>query len=188
MSNKVEIQARNMDLDDKIETMVKKKGGNLDHYLPMIDDVHVQFTHQSAARSAEDRFVAEITVHGKGLVLRTEDRADDPTRAFDVALDHMQRQIERYKGKHYHNRAQDRRASGAESESASVPETGRLPPLIARRKKFQVMPMNAEEAVGQMQLLGHDNFFIFYNGETNMINVLYRRRDGTYGLIEPEIG
>jgi putative sigma-54 modulation protein len=69
-----------------------------------------------------------------------------------------------------------------------VDETGELLPLIGRRKKFVLLPMNEEEAVEQMRLLGHDNFFIFYNGDTHKINVLYRRRNGTYGLIEPEIG
>jgi len=59
--------------------------------------------------------------------------------------------------------------------------------IVVRRKRFAVYPMNEEEAIEQMKLLGHNNFFIFYNGDTNAINVLYRRRDGDYGLIEPEI-
>jgi len=67
-------------------------------------------------------------------------------------------------------------------------ETGELMPLIARRKKFTVLPMNEEEAIEQMRLLGHDNFFVFFNAERNAIQVLYRRRNGSYGLIEPVIG
>ncbi len=63
-----------------------------------------------------------------------------------------------------------------------------MPPLIVKRKQFRILPMNELEALEQMNLLGHDNFFIFYNAETGKINVLYRRRDGSYGLIEPEIG
>jgi putative sigma-54 modulation protein len=67
-------------------------------------------------------------------------------------------------------------------------ETGEMLPLIARRKKFIVLPMGEEEAVEQMRLLGHDNFFIFFNAEQNSMQVLYRRRNGTYGLIEPVVG
>jgi putative sigma-54 modulation protein len=75
-----------------------------------------------------------------------------------------------------------------ELDELPVDETGELLPLIGRRKKFVLLPMNEDEAVEQMRLLGHDNFFIFYNANANKINVLYRRRNGTYGLIEPEIG
>ena len=67
-------------------------------------------------------------------------------------------------------------------------ETGELSPLVARRKKFILYPMNEEEAIVQMRELGHDNFFVFYNAETSKVNVLYRRRNGSYGLIEPEVG
>ena len=103
-------------------------------------------------------------------------------------IDKLQRQIDRYKGKHYHGRGDGRSASEVEENEAPVDETGELPPLIARRKQFRILPMNELEAVEQMKLLGHDNFFVFYNADTSKINVLYRRRDGSYGLIEPEIG
>ncbi|OGO28624.1 MAG: ribosomal subunit interface protein [Chloroflexi bacterium RBG_16_52_11] len=188
MSNKVEVQARNIRLTEKIEDYVKKKAGKLDHYLPVIEEARVELTHQKSARSAADRNVAQITVRGKGITLRTEERADEMLAAFDAALDNLQRQIERYKGKHYHGRGDGRSAAEVTEEEALVDETGELQPLIMRRKKFVVLPMNEEEAIEQMRLLGHDNFFIFYNGETNKINVLYRRRDGSYGLIEPGVG
>jgi putative sigma-54 modulation protein len=131
--------------------------------------------------------VAQITVHGKGLLLRTEERSDDILIAFDSATEKLQHQIERYKGKHYHGRGDGRSVAEALEETPPADETGELLPLIVRRKKFMVMPMNEEEAVEQMRLLGHDNFFVFYNPNTSRINVLYRRRDNTYGLIEPEI-
>ena len=133
--------------------------------------------------------MAQITVRGKGFILRTEERADEVHAAFDTALDKMQRQIERYKGKHSHGRGDGRSAAEViEAEELPVDETGELLPLIARRKKFILLPMDEDEAVEQMRLLGHDNFFVFYNANANKINVLYRRRNGTYGLIEPEIG
>jgi putative sigma-54 modulation protein len=189
MSNKVEFQTRETELTEKIKTHVTKKAGNLDHYLPAAEEVHVNFTHHKSARNAADRHVVEITVRGKGVTLRTEERADEPLSAFDAAMDLMQRQIERYKGKHYHNKRSAVRSDDDDVETAtSLEDTGELPALIARRKKFRLLPMNEEEAIEQMTLLGHDNFFIFYNGETGKINVLYRRRDGSYGLIESEMG
>ena len=100
----------------------------------------------------------------------------------------MQRRIERFKGKHYRGRGDGK--SAAEVTETAVPEeeSGELGPVIARRKHFPILPMNELEAIEQMLLLGHENFFIFFNPNTNAINVLYRRRDGTYGLIEPEYG
>jgi putative sigma-54 modulation protein len=188
MPNKVEIQTRNIRLTDKIETYVNKKAGKLDHYLPAIEEAHVELTHHQAARSSTDRNVAQITVRGKGIILRTEERADEALAAFDAAIDHMQRQIERYKGKRYHGRGTGRAEPHPADENLAVDETGELAPLIARRKKFVLLPMNEEEAIEQMRLLGHDNFFVFYNGDTSRINVLYRRRNGSYGLIEPVVG
>jgi len=187
MSNKVEVQARNIRLTEKIEEYVKKKAGNLDHYLPAIEEVRVELAHYKAARNANDRNVAQITAHGKGFVLRTEERADEALAAFDTAVDNMQRQIERYKGKHFHGRG-DGRSAAEVAEDIIDDETGELSPLVARRKKFVLYPMSEDEAAVQMRNLGHDNFFIFYNAETSKINVLYRRRNGSYGLIEPEVG
>jgi len=187
MSNKVEVQTRNIRLTEKIEEYVNKKAGNLDHYLPAIDEARVELAHHKAARDAKDRNVAQITVFGKGFTLRTEERADEALAAFDQALDNMQRQIERHKGKHYRGRGDGRSAAEVADEIIDE-ETGELAPLFAKRKKFVLYPMSEDEAVVQMRNLGHDNFFVFYNAETSKINVLYRRRNGSYGLIEPELG
>lgn len=188
MANKVEIQARNMRLTDQVRTHIQKRAGKLDRYLPLVEEARVELTYHSSARSASDRNVAQITVRGKGLLLRTEERADEILTAFDSALENLQRQIERYKGKHYHSRGGEREVEEEVTESAALEETGELPSMIVRRKQFRVLPMNELEAIEQMKLLGHDNFFIFYNADTSKINVLYRRRDGTYGVIEPELG
>jgi len=187
MSNKVEVQARNIHLTDKIEEYVQKKAGNLDHYLPAIEEARVELSYFKAARNINDRNVAQITAHGKGFTLRSEVRGDETLAAFDSALDNMQRQIERHKGKHYHGRGDGRSAAEAVDEIIDD-ETGQLSPLIARRKRFALYPMSEDEAVVQMRNLGHDNFFVFYNAGTSRINVLYRRRNGSYGLIEPELG
>ena len=189
MALDVEIYVRNMEVTDRIEDYVTKKVSKLDRYLQGIDEARVDLAYVKSARSATDRQVAQITVRGKGFILRSEERADDIFAALDSALDKMQRRIERYKGKHYRGRGDGR--SAAEVVPMMVEEdeeTGELLPAIVRRKRFVVMPMDEGEALEQMMLLGHESFFVFYNVNTNGINVLYRRRNGTYGLIEPEIG
>jgi putative sigma-54 modulation protein len=188
MTQKIETVVRNMRLTDNVRDYVEKKAAKLERFLQEIDEIRVELSHIKSARSALDRQVAQITVHGKGFILRSEERADDIHAAFDAALEKVQRQIDRYKGKHYHGRGNGRSAAEVLEEDLPVDETGELLPLIARRKKFIVLPMNEDEAVEQMRLLGHDNFFIFFNAEQNSIQVLYRRRNGTYGLIEPIVG
>jgi putative sigma-54 modulation protein len=188
MTQKVETVARNMRLTDNTRDYVEKKAAKLERYLQEIEEVRVELSHAKSARSAQDRQVAQITVHGKGFILRSEERADDIHAAFDAALDKVQRQIDRYKGKHYHGRGDGRSAAEVAEEELPVDETGELLPLIGRRKKFIILPMTEDEAVEQMRLLGHDNFFVFFNADQNAIQVLYRRRNGTYGLIEPVVG
>lgn len=188
MTQKIETVARNMRLTDNTRDYVEKKATKLERYLQEIEEIRIELSHLRTARNAQDRQVAQITVHGKGFILRSEERADDIHAAFDTALDKMQRQMDRYKGKHYHGRGNGRSAAEVVEEEMPVDETGELLPLIGRRKKFVVLPMTEDEAVEQMRLLGHDNFFIFFNAEHNAIQVLYRRRNGTYGLIEPVVG
>jgi putative sigma-54 modulation protein len=186
MATKVDVQTRNIRLTDQIKSHVEQRAAKLDHYLGLIEEAQVELTHHQSARNANDRNVAQITVRGKGLILRTEERSDEVLTAFDTALDKLHRQIDRYKGKHYHGRGSGQSETEVMPE-APADETDRLPPIIARRKQFRILPMNEYEAIEQMNLLGHDNFFVFYNAETSRVNVLYRRRDGSYGLIEPEI-
>ncbi len=189
MSNIVEVQARNLHLNDSLKEYVVSRSEKLERYLQEIDEIRVELSHIKTARNAADRNVAQITVRGKGFILRTEERADETHVAFDSALDKMQRQVDRYKGKRARGRGDGRSAAEVvDVEEMPLDETGELLPMIARRKKFMLLPMNEDEAVEQMRLLGHDNFFIFYNADANKVNILYRRRNGTYGLIEPEIG
>jgi len=185
MTLNVEIFTRNMEIDEAIRDYVSKRAARLDRYLPELDTARLDLAYLKSARSANDRYVAQITVRGGRALLRTEERADNIRSAFDSALEKLERQIDRYKGKHRRGRGDGRSAA----EAVPVPqEEVEETPVIARRKTFSLIPMNEAEALEQMKLLGHDNFFIFYNVETNAINVLYRRRDGTYGLIEPTIG
>ena len=186
MTVKVEIFARNLEVNDRLKDYVTKKASKLDRYLSEIEQVKVDLEYFKTARSATDRYVAQITVRGKRALLRTEDRSDDLTTAFDVTIDKMQRQLERYKGKHHHGRGDGR--SVAEIVPSPVEGTGEPASVISRRKTFDLVPMSEADALEQMKLLGHDNFFIFYNIETDTISVLYHRRDDTYGLIEPKLG
>lgn len=189
----VSIQSRNMEVTDRLNDYILKKAGKLERYLPGIDETRVDLAHVKTARSATDRQVAQITVRGKKFILRAEERAEDIFAAFDMALDKLQRQIERYKGKLQRSRNRgDGKSLGtviaeeAEEDTESQMETEG--PVIARRKKFALTPMDELEAIEHMQLLGHEDFFVFFNFASDSVNVIYRRRDGTYGLIEPELG
>ena len=185
MTHEVQVFGKNMEVTDTIHDYVFDKAENLDRYLKKIESTRIDLSYVKSARSAADRQVAQITVRGPRILLRTEERADDILAAFDTALGKMQRQIERFKGKNERGRGDGR--SAAEVVPVPFEEDEEDEMIIARQKKFIVYPMVVEEALEQMRLLEHDNFFIFYNGETNAMNVLYRRRDGSYGLIEPEI-
>ena len=186
MAQKYEITAKNLEVTERIKEYVEKKIVRLDRMLNDIDEAKVDLSYLKSARSSADRHVAEITVRGKGYILRTEQRDADLFAAFDVALDKMQRQIERYKGKRNRGRGDGLPAAAVVPE---VPvEEEPAAPAIVRRKSFTLVPMDENEAIEQMALLEHENFFVFYNVATNAINILYKRRDGNFGIIEPLIG
>lgn len=191
MAMQVDVFGRNIEINDRIYNYVDKRASRLDRYLNEIEDARVDLSYVKSARNHSDRQVAQITVRGKKFMLRSEERSDDIYVAFDRALDKMQRQIARYKGKHYRGRGDGKSLGQIASEEMEILEEELLEeaePVIARRKHFILNPMDEMEAIEQMKLLGHENFFVFYNANTSNINVLYRRRDGTYGLIEPEVG
>lgn len=188
MAFQIEIYGRNMEVTERVSDYVNKKVAKLDKFLQEIEEARVDLAYVKSARSASDRQVAQITVRGKGFILRSEERADDIFAAVDTAIEKMQRRIERFKGKHYRGRGDGKAASEVVPQPVEEEESGELGPVIVRRKKFMLAPMNEMEALEQMSLLGHENFFLFFNVNTNSINVLYRRRDGSYGLIEPEVG
>jgi putative sigma-54 modulation protein len=187
MTIEVDLYGRNLEIGESLKDYVTKKASKLDRYLSEIEHVRVDLTFIKSARSAKDRNVAQITVRGHRALLRVEERDDDITAAIDTAIDKMQRQLDRYKGKHFHGRGDGRSASEVVEIPPEAPTEGEVQ-VIARHKTFDLIPMNEAEALEQMKLLGHDNFFIFFNVDTNSINVLYHRRDDTYGLIEPKVG
>jgi putative sigma-54 modulation protein len=183
----IDIFGRNVEVTERITEYVTKKVSKLDRFLNDIEEARVDLAFNKSARNVTDRQVAQITLRGKGFTLRTEEGADDIFAAFDTAVDKMHRQIERFKGKRHHGRGDGTPASQVAPEAPTSVEAEETP-VIARRKQFTLVPMDEMEAIEQMTLLGQENFFIFYNINTNNINVLYHRRDGTYGLIEPNIG
>lgn len=187
MAVKVDIFAKNLEVTERINEYVTRKVSRLDRFLSDIEETRVDLAFNKSARSAADRNIAQITIRGKGFILRTEEGADDLFASFDAALDKIERQIERYKGKRSRGRGDGTPASEVAGVEP-VAETAEEAPVIVRRKQFTLVPMDEMEAIEQMTLLGHENFFIFYNANTNAINVLYRRHDGGYGLIEPKVG
>jgi putative sigma-54 modulation protein len=194
MSVSVTIHGRDVDIKPRLQEYVEKKVGKLDRYLSVIREARMDLTELKSARSASDRYVAQLTIPLKGTVLRAEERHNDVFAAIDAVLDKMNRQIERYKGKRWRGRGDGMEAAQVaaepeEEEAAPMTEADEeAPTMVVRRKHFLLTPMNEAEAIEQMHLVGHDNFFVFFNADTNRINVLYRRRDGNLGLIDPEVG
>jgi putative sigma-54 modulation protein len=188
MTVKIDIFTKNLELTDRLNDYVVKKVEKLEKFMDEVDECRVDLSHAKTARNASDRHVAQLTLRGKGFILRSEERSDSIFSAVDAALDKMRRQIRRYKGKRGRGRGDGQTIAEvvnvAEAEAFEMEE----PPIIARRKRFMLVPMDELEAVEQMKLLGHENFFVFYNANTSEYNVLYQRRDGSYGIIIPEIG
>lgn len=174
----ITVRGRNVEITDSLRDYVEKKVGRLER----------QFDNAVAATVTmnveRDRHTVEVTMPLNGMVLRGEETTGDMYSAVDLVVDKLERQIAKYK-----TRISRRLRSGDEklTAEASAPEADRddKEPRIVRTKRFNLKPMTLDEAVLQLGLIGHD-FFIFTNAETDRINVLYRRRDGNYGLIEPE--
>jgi putative sigma-54 modulation protein len=183
------VQSKNIQMTDRLHEYVEDKVNRLDRYLSTITDARMELSTEKT-RSSEDRQVAQLTVRSKGMMLRAEERSGDIFTSVDMVMDKMKRQIDRYKRK---RRGVLRRAQQEESEIEILPEmvsdeeedeseSGR----IVRIKRFRVVPMDPEEAIEQMELLGHD-FFVFFNMDDGQLNVVYRRRDDNYGLIQPDL-
>ncbi len=175
------IKGKNVEVTDWLRQYVEKKIGKLDRYLPTITEARVELSVEKA-KSAQDRQVVQVTVRSNGAILRAEERSDDMFASIDSVLDKMYRQIARYKGKRYGRG----RAPQGERVPLEEEREEEEPPRIVRVKRFALTPMDQDEAIEQMELLGHD-FFVFFNVEDNAVNVVYRRRDGHYGLLQPEL-
>ncbi len=180
------IQGHNLELTTRLRNYVEKKTARLDRYMPNLNSVKVDLTTENT-RSAVERQVAQITIRDdRGTILRAEERSSDIFAAIDAVIDKLYRQIERYRGKRkrkYRESVED--FDLGEPLPLDESETFDDETSIVRTKRFTLHPMSAEEAVDQMELLGHD-FFIFFNIADDAINVVYRRHDDNYGLLQPE--
>ena len=183
------VRGKNVAVTDRVQDYVEKKVGKLERYLPIIDEARMELS-QEETRSAQHRMIAQLTVRSRGKVLRAEERDQDLFAAIDLVAEKMQRQITRFKDRLY-SRGQVRGVETVRVPAEAEPAPEAIAELetvgaIVRTKKFLITPMDPEEAIEQMELLGHD-FFVFYNSEVNGINVLYRRQSGDYGLLQPDL-
>jgi len=180
---KLQIIAKNdVVVSETIQGYAEKKIGRLSRYLPSIGEGRVEIS-QEGAKLPGQRFTVQVTLDSKGTIIRAQEKAEDVRTAIDKVVDALTSRIERYKGKLYDK---GRGISLARQEATEEMEI-EAPKKVVKSKRFLVKPMLEDEAINQMELLGHD-FFLFINAETEKLNLLYRRENGNYGLIEPEMG
>ena len=176
----LQITSQNIDLSPGVRRYFERKLGKLSRHLPSIMECKVEISEEKT-KSPEHRFVVKTTLDASGTLLRGEERGDDLFTAIDRVVAIMTRQIEHHKGKLYDKgRGSSFTRNTFSGEEDEVPSTKR----VVRVKRFAIKPMPVAEAIEQMELLGHD-FFLFLNAETEGLNLLYRRKDGNYGIIEP---
>jgi putative sigma-54 modulation protein len=184
----IQITGKNLDVLPKVRSYIVKKIGKVDKYLDKILAFEVVISEEKT-RSPEQRSVVQVTINNHGTLLRAEERGPDTRTAIDKTAEVLERQIEHYRGKlpYANKRKSTSIRTPVLNTDISVDEETAMEkeaPRIVRTKKFDIKPMSVEEAADQMLLLGHD-FFLFYNQDNNQVNLLYRRKDGDYGLIEP---
>lgn len=179
------IKGRHMAVTDAIRDYAKEKIGRT---AKIIDGDHMRAEVELYVEknpSIENNHVAEVTVWTKGPVIRAKEASADMYAAIDLVSEKLERQFRKYKGKILDRHSGKRNAVPALAVETVKAEANE--PAIVKTKVLDVKPMMPEEAILQLELLGHD-FFVFTSAETEMINVLYRRADGDYGLIEPRMG
>ena len=182
------VHGRNVEVTDWIQQYVEKKVAKLERFLPQVRNANAELTH-SATRATADRYTAQITIWTNGQILRAEESTSDIFASIDAAVDKLSRQIKRFKGRRFEHRRRVAAAASVEAEmTEEAPEETTTEEEasgnIIRRKQFVLEPMNEEEALEQMELLGHD-FYVFFNPDTKSTNIIYRRKDGNYGLLQP---
>ena len=182
----LQISGKNIELSPEVRHYIERKLGKLSHYLPNINEAKVEVS-QEKTRSPQQHYVVQVTIDNTGTPLRSEERGADLFTAIDKASAVMNRRIEHYKGKRYHKRKGKKTTPPLQSGLNQEPEPAPTLPKVVKVKRFTLKPMAVDEAIDQMEILGHD-FFLFFNADTEKLNLLYRRRDNNYGLIEPELG
>jgi putative sigma-54 modulation protein len=177
------IAKNNVEVSETIQAYIEKKVGKLGRYLPTIDEGKVEISREGA-KLPEQRFTVQVTLDSRGVLIRAQEKSKDMRTAIDKIVNVLSKRIERYKGKLYDkSRGVSFTRQGAAIEEEEIETSKR----VVKTKRFLVKPMTVDEAISQMELLGHD-FFLFLDADTERLNLLYRRDDGNYGLIEPEQG
>jgi putative sigma-54 modulation protein len=174
---KVNVIGKNMEITEALKNIIEKKISKFDRYFN--PDVEAKTT----LSVQKNRHTIEITIPFNGVILRAEEQNDDMYASLDLAVDKLERQIRKHKTK------LEKRVHGDSLKFQGIPKYENTEEdddiKIVRTKKFAFKPMSAEEAVLQMELVGH-SFFVYMNDDTSEVNVVYKRKDGNYGLIESE--
>jgi putative sigma-54 modulation protein len=174
---KVTVIAKNMDLTDALKERVQKKISKLEKYFEANIEARATLSVQ------KNRHIIEVTIPFNGVILRGEEATSDMYKSLDLVEDKLERQIRKQKTRLSRKHSESLRFGEISNidVKASEEDEGKL----VRVKKFGVKPMNSEEAILQMDLLGH-NFFVYQDADSSKVNVIYKRKDGDYGLLEPE--
>ena len=175
------VTKNNAEISETIREFANKKISKLSRYLPTIGEGKVEIS-EERTKLPEQRFTVQVTLDSKGTLIRAQERAEDLRTAIDKVMDALTSRIGRYKSKLYNKGRGISLARQGIIEEAEEVEA----PKVVKSKHFLVKPMPVDEAINQMELLGHD-FFLFISADTDKLNLLYRRKDGNYGLIEPEM-
>lgn len=170
------ISGKNLDITEGLRTAVEEKIGKLERYFNDSTEVHVTLSAEKLRQKIE------VTIPMKGSIIRAEESSSDMYVSIDLVEEVIERQLRKYK-----NKLIDQKQAAAHLNQSFIDEDASEDEEIkvVRAKKFAMKPMDVEEACVQMELLGH-SFFVFRNAETFEVNVVYKRKDKTYGLIEPE--
>lgn len=170
------VTGRNLEITDALRGYAEEKLRRLTKYLENIVTAHVVLS------VAKHRHIAEVTLRVRDLTMRAEESTDDLYSSIDLVVEKLERQLLRYKERIV---AHASRSGNRGGRPAAVTGGSGEEPRVVKTKRFAMKPAEVDEAILQMNLLGH-SFYVFRNARTEEVNVIYRRRDGNYGLIEPE--
>ena len=177
------VRGRNLEVSDAIRSYAEEKLGKLERQLTD-PRVELELMLEKNPSIAENQ-VAEATIWTSGPVLRAREASSDMRASIDQLVEKLERQVTRYRTQGRTRRRKAARAANESAEEVMPVVADEEEPLIVKTKQFTVNPMTPEEAVLQLELIGHD-FFVFRSADSGEMNVVYRRRDGDYGLIEPQ--
>jgi putative sigma-54 modulation protein len=182
----VTVTGRHMQVTEPIRTYAEEKIGRIAKVFdaePMNADLVIRVEKNPSNPTPA---VAEITLHMKRAVVRAEEAASDMYAAIDMAVDKAERQMKKYKKRIIDKRNHGQLVVKTAPGDSQITEPADVEREVVRTKTVNVEPMSPEEAMLQLELLGHD-FYVFKHQESNLVNVLYRRNDGDYGLLQPRV-